>query len=350
MVTAELKGLHVEAGTRPDAVEARARELLAELPADAPPWMSAWAWLALGACGLARTDVRLALESLATATESFGAAHDDEGLLAALVLLVNAWVLVGDRPEARLTAGRALRLARRLGAKATEARLLVNLAYTHGEDDDAISYEMLTQQALDIFTTLGDQRAMAHCHVNLGGALTRSKQWSEARQHYDRAERLCRNTDSPYIEALLWAGRGGLAVALGDWETALGMYAESNRRLTAQGRDYQRLRQEWLLGRDLLALGELELAASRLTMMVAEAAVAGYDGLVASAHETLAALRSAQGDAVQAAMHQGCAEEARAAASAHSAGAELGPPNLVAAVARARSALSALRSGSTDSP
>jgi hypothetical protein len=168
--------------------------------------------------------------------------------------------------------------------------------------------------------------------------------------HYDRAERLCRNTESPYVEALLWAGRGGLALAMGDWETALGMYAESNRRLGAQGRDYQRLRQEWLLGRDLVDLGERDLAASRLTMMVAEAAVAGYDGLVASAHDTLAALRAAEGDAVQAGFHSAAAEEARAVAGALSAGSDQRPPDATAAVARARAALATLRGGPPDAP
>lgn len=349
IAVAELKSLHAEAATQTDRVESQARAALEALgdeamaPRETRRAHSAWAHLALGACGLARTDVAATLTELATGLEIFGDTGQEDGVLAALVLLVNAWVMVGDRPEARLTAGRALRLARRLNARATEARLLVNLAYTHGEDDDAVAYEMLTTQALEIFESLGDLRAMAHCHVNLGGALTRSAQWPEARVHYDRAEKLCRQVEAPYVEALLWAGRGGLALALGDWESALGLYAESNRRLSLQGRDYQRLRQEWMLARDLWRFGEAGLAESKLTMALAEVAAAGYDGLSASINRSLAELYEGTGRRREAAQHADDAERLEAMAARRAAAAPSQGVATASVVARVRTALGGLR-------
>lgn len=327
----ESKRLHALAAAEPERVEARARALLA-LGHD-----PAWARLALGAVGVARADLTLAMVELVEALSLFRDAGDTEGELAALVLLVNAWVMAGDRPQARLTAGRALRLARRLGARATEARLLVNLAYTHGEDDDAVSYEMLTQQALTIFESLGDAQAVSHCLVNMAGAQIRSGQWAEAGACYDRAERLCRERQWGYIEALIWAGRGGLALAQGAADEALALYAESNRRLEAQGRHYQRIRQDFLVGESLVRLAEVDLARQRLRIAVQEAAAAGYGGLVAQAHHALAQASNLEGDHADAAEHEALATSARAALGTD------GPsPQAASALQHARAVLATL--------
>ena len=308
----ELKRLHAEAAADPDLTEQRARRFMRASEPPATRDAAAWAHLALAACGLARAEVAATLDSLAAAIGFFDAADDDEGLLAALALLVNAWVMRGDRPEARATAGRALRLARRLGARATEARLLVNLAYTHVDDDDTLSYETLTCHALSLFEALEDASGVAHCLVNLGVALTRAGQWSDAQRHFDRAALVGATLDSPYLEALLWSGRGGLAMATGDWVRALDLYARCNLQLSAQGRDYHRLSQSLRVASELLALAQESAAESVLIATIEEATARGYDGLVVRAHEVSAALARARGARELEATHRAAARAAQA--------------------------------------
>jgi tetratricopeptide (TPR) repeat protein len=328
----ELRTLQQSAGGDPEGAAARARALLVVAEADDDLRAGGWAHLVLGALAVEHTEVIPALTSLADATERLVAAGDDEGLLSALALLVNAWVMAGDRAEARLTAGRGLRLARRLKARATEARLLVNLAYTHGEDDDAVSYETLTAQALGIFESLGDDRATAHCLVNLGGAMTRTSQFTEARRAYDRAERLCRGKGWSYVEALLWAGRGGLELAMGDWRAAVALYAESERRLRSLGRHYQCVRQAILVAAELPRLGELTGGLDRLRLAAEEAEAAGFPGLVAQGHEALARHTAGIGDGTQSRAHAAAAARARAVLAEAHAAAEAPSPSLVARV------------------
>ncbi|MCK6575948.1 hypothetical protein L6V77_33255 [Myxococcota bacterium] len=338
-IVAELRALQVSHANDPDATMARAATLLDAASAAGDVRATSWAHLVLGACAVARTEVIPALTELARATEGLGSVGDDDGLLSALSFLVNAWVMTGDRAEARLTAGRGLRLARRLGARATEARLLVNLAYTHGEDDDAVSYETLTVQALGIFEALGDERATAHCLVNLGGALTRTAQFTEARRAYDRAERLCRGRGWSYVEALLWAGRGGLELAMGDWRAAVALYAESDHRLRALGRHYQCVRQALLVAEQLPRHGELEEALERLRLAAEEAEEAGFPGLVAQAQESLARFTASMGDGSQSRRHAAVAADARALLARTHAAVEAPSPSLVARVREVVTAL-----------
>jgi tetratricopeptide (TPR) repeat protein len=335
----ELRHLQRTHGADPDAAMARASTVLATAEATGDRRVGGWAHLVLGACAVERTEVVPALVALAQATERLSEAGDEEGLLSALALLVNAWVMTGDRAEARLTAGRGLRLARRLGARATEARLLVNLAYTHGEDDDAVSYETLTVQALAIFEELGDDRATAHCLVNLGGALTRSGQFTEARRSYDRAERLCRGRGWAYVEALLWSGRGGLELAMGDWRAAVALYAESERRLRSLGRQYQCVRQMILVAEQLPRHGETPEAIERLRLAAEEASEAGFPGLVAQARETLARFTATLGDGSESRRHANEAAAARSLLARTHPEAESPSPSLVARVREVVTAL-----------
>lgn len=289
--------------------------LLADASASGDAVTAAWAKLLLGHVGVIQSEAGAALAHLARSAHDFERLGVEAGVQEAFALLVNAWCMVGDLSTARLMAGRALRLARRRRDRAAEARVLVNLAYTQGEGGDAVAYEALTGQALAIFQLLGDHKAEAHALVNLGDAQVRTGQLSAARESYERARRLCTRGAWPYIEALLWCGRAGLALALGDEDAAEPLHRESLRRLEDIGRTYQHAA-EVVHHAVTLAARRPTPERTRALHAAAELAQAhGFHGLSAQALAAEAALRRAEGDALGAAALEAAAETAREAAA-----------------------------------
>ncbi len=311
---AELRALRLAAVGNPEDASAQAASALGAAQSSGDALCAAWARVVLGQAAVVRSRAGGALVILSQAASAFHTLGDEEGMLAAFTLLVNAWIMAGDLPSGRLTAGRALRLARRTGDRATEAKVLLNLAYAHGTEGDAVAYEMLTEQALVTFQGMNDERAVAHCLVNLADARMRTGQHSLARQCHERASRLCRANDWPYIEALLWCGRSALALALGDDDAARALHVEGIRRLEDVGKPYQRIGQNVQLYSTLAKRHPDDATRDALEDAASEADLQGYNGLAAQARSALAELFDVRGEVEAAQQARTRAELSRLAA------------------------------------
>lgn len=96
---------------------------------------------------------------------------------------------------------KALEVAQRHNVSKHLPRLLAAHARTlhrHGNTEDAIR---LTQEALALAEAAGDKVAQASVLNNLGIICAESRRTSEAREHYRRAQRLCRETGERSLES-----------------------------------------------------------------------------------------------------------------------------------------------------
>lgn len=200
--------------------------------------------------------------------------HRPHLLLPILTDLGYAFATRGDAVRAIESFEEALALARHLNLRFLEAFNLLNLGFCYAEKEQPLPYAAHTREALQIFETLSDANGIAMSHNNLAGALQKLGELEEARSHYACAEALAAQHGMTGVEALCKAGRGGIALKLGEIEEGEALYSASN--LLLEGNSFQINRHFYLVGSALLSLGHLERAAVWLEKAVEGARAKGF--------------------------------------------------------------------------
>lgn len=184
-----------------------------------------------------------------------------------------------------------IEIARRLDMRPVLIQLLTGLGMLHGQDGRSHDYARYTQEGLDVARTVGDEEAMALALCNLAGAWSSLGRLEAASGAYDEAMVWAEAQDHRRIQALIHAGRGGLAFQRRDVEEAREAYAQSAAVLTAEGDPFQVARQAMLVAQALQTLGRWEEAARGFEEGIGMAARSGWTHLEAQGHRDLAECR-----------------------------------------------------------
>jgi signal transduction histidine kinase len=234
---------------------------------------------------LARFDEAIPL--INGAAESARHAEAPEAELVALNELSKAHAMMGDLPGALEISRPAIALAQRLGERRLEGTLVGNVGMIHGFLDQPEPYAEFTLRALEIGLEVGDERLIAHSHVNLGGAFSRLRDFERAQHHYDAA--------APRVRALAWREGEALVLAgLGSIHGEQGRLAEcerlklaSNELLIELGNYHQVARHLQLLGGICLRNGAFERAVVHLEAALDLARARKFNGILADVAEGL---------------------------------------------------------------
>ena len=253
--------------------------------------------LAYGAVLLHTGDGDAALRALAEADEAARADDDPAVGLQVLVSRSKALTITGDLQGALECFREGLDLARGLGDRHTEAVLLSNLGFFHGQLEESVPYEEYTRIALAMFRELGDPRRVALCLNNLAGAITRRRRFDEALACYEEALPLALALGWRRGQALILAGHGGVHGLRGEVDDAARRYCESNAILEGLGDFFHVTRHEVLLGRSMLEAGRPAEALGYLDAAVGRAAARRYELELSQALDLSARAHEALGDA-----------------------------------------------------
>ncbi len=176
--------------------------------------------------------------------------------LVVLVALGRLLVLEGAVTEAATVLLEGANLARKLGARPEEARLLGNLGFLYGEEDGE-AYAAYTERALAIAREIGDERLIIHSLCNLGGAYMMLRRYDDARRCYAEGQPWASRLGWADSVALFDAGHGALFAAVGELDQARTCYLRSIRHFQSKGDAFQVARQQLILGRTLRRAGFL---------------------------------------------------------------------------------------------
>ena len=197
-------------------------------------------------------------------------------------------------------ASRGLALARVLEVPQVEVLLVINVGMTHAYRDEPEPYAEHMTYALKLARALDDKRLIAHCSINLGGALTRQQKADAALECYAEAERCCATIDWREGEALLLAGRGAVFAWQGRLDDSEASFQTSNAILRELGNDYQVVRQEQQFIGFCLSAKDPQRALEHARAGIALSEAGRFEGLaaelyrlVAQAHEQLGEFREA---------------------------------------------------------
>jgi signal transduction histidine kinase/tetratricopeptide (TPR) repeat protein len=234
---------------------------------------------------LARFDEAIPL--LSGAVESARRMGASETELVGLNELSKAHAVMGDLPGALEISGPAIALAQRLGERRLEGTLVGNVGMIHGFLDQPEPYAEFTLRALEIGLEIGDERLIAHSHVNLGGAFSRLRAFERAQQHYDAAAPRVRALAWREGEALVLAGLGGIHGEQGRITECERLKVASNELLIELGNYHQVARHLQLLGFICLRNGALERAVVHLEAALDLARARKFHGILADSAEGL---------------------------------------------------------------
>ncbi|MFZ4739199.1 MAG: ATP-binding protein [Bradymonadia bacterium] len=199
--------------------------------------------LLLGAREVDLGHAREGLSSLESACTLAQAALNPTVELAALREVTRGLTLVGRHADALEKAGPALALARSLQVPEIEIVLVINVGILHGYRSDPVPYAEHMTYALELARRIDDKRLIAHCSINLGGALARMRRDDDALACYAEAEACLEHVDWLEGRALVLAGRGGV---YGEQERLIeseAAFEASNHLLLSLGRTFQVVRQ-----------------------------------------------------------------------------------------------------------
>jgi predicted ATPase len=215
-----------------------------------------------------------------------GHATEGRALLAAALALpavqasdmAHAWALYvaaalagsqSDHAQARQMLEECLLLRRRLGQPADLAATLSTLAWTRLQLGDAEGAAEGEREALAMFEQLGDVQGQAIGHLHLGQVALVQADDALARHHLQQAWALASSSGNPELQAESQLSLGMLAFDSGQPAAASAPLALALS--VAQAADDTRgvALARWWLGRNQLALGQLDSAAEHLRFSLA---------------------------------------------------------------------------------
>ena len=152
--------------------------------------------LGVAYAGAGRADEALPL--VAEAVEDFRDRRPFHARPAHILLCAGlTYLSIGRIDEAARHVREALALARRLGARASEAHALClagDVAVTAGAEDAAAHYS----EALLLARELGMRPLVAHCHLSLGKLYLRTSKREQAQEHLTTATTMYREMEMTY--------------------------------------------------------------------------------------------------------------------------------------------------------
>ncbi len=208
--------------------------------------------------------------------------------------------MAGAKVQALEWLEEGIETARRLEMRWVLAMLLAGLGMLHGQDRRSEDYARYTLQGLEVARSVGDEQSVALALCNLGGAWVSMGRLDDAHQAYDDAMTWAEAHDHGRIQALILAGRGGLAFAYGDVAEARAAYQRSAERLGGVGDHFQVARQALLVAQGLQRLGHVVVAVEAFEEGILVARRHGLRHLEATALQDLAECHLSLGDAAAA--------------------------------------------------
>ena len=147
-----------------------------------------------------------------------------------------------------------IEIARRLDLLPAQGLLLACLGMIYGQEGRSADYARYTQQALAVARAMGDEQTVALTLCNLAGAWCTMGRLRDASDAYEEAMVWAQEHGHLRLQALIHAGRGGVAFQRGAVAQGREAYGRSARVLHEVGDHFQVARQAMLVAQALQGL------------------------------------------------------------------------------------------------
>ncbi len=177
-----------------------------------------------------------AAQSLASGIQALSLAESLQSNKKAMriyIMLGSASLRLGGYDQAQDFAQKGLALARALGDRLMECRLLNTIGMFHNEQRNLPLAVENFQQSLELARQVGDLRLQARPLANLGMTAIRRGDFLEARQYSEQSLTLARQIGARNGETVILGNLGFIAGSLGDYTQASG-YTESSLRIARE--------------------------------------------------------------------------------------------------------------------